>query len=403
MVLVMIRNIKLLYSPIKSKNQKDKINNTMKATHFSIGLGFILLLASCMQDKTKNGDIKTILFEDKYTDLTEKLDCQFIPLETNDSCLIDSVSDMVFDSSRLYLIDGKSNLVFAFSLSGEFISQVGNVGSGPSEYQYPVNLHIDKIKQELIVADANTPKLVYYDLKTLKYKRQLRSDDYFTNCAWLPNGDIILASGSSYVTPKRERFYAQITDENLKRKQYVCPRSFDPQYRLAIGSVFYTFQDQVYLNLPFLHSVYQINETTCEETYAIELKGFQMPDQNWLKANAEENYFAALSHSDYVSAIQCQETNRYLYATFLVGGSKDYIAFYDKEQRNSMIYSGYDFIKETSLNGLSKVITTYNDTFVATINPDVLKEKGTTIEELTQLSQSLPAESNPILCLFTFK
>lgn len=366
-------------------------------------LSFSLLILAC-QDMRKSDEKGTIVFsQSSSNEWLSKLDCQFIPLETNDSCLVATVSDMVFDSSRLYLIDGKSNLVFAFSLSGEFISQVGNVGSGPSEYQYPVNLHIDKTKQELIVADANTPKLVYYDLKTLKYKRQLRSDDYFTNCAWLPNGDIILASGSSYVTPKRERFYAQITDENLKRKQYICPCSFDPQYRLAIGSVFYTFQDQVFLNLPFLHSVYQISETTCEETYAIELKGFQMPDQNWLKANAEENYFAALSHSDYVSAIQCQETNRYLYVTFLVGGSKDYIAFYDKEQKSSMIYSGYDFIKETSLNGLSKVITTYNDTFVATINPDVLKEKGTTIEELAQLSQSLPAESNPILCLFTFK
>lgn len=374
----------------------------MKPLGFAI-LSFSLLILAC-QDMRKSNEKGTIVFsQSSSNEWLSKLDCQFIPLETNDSCLVSNVSDVVFDSSRLYLIDGKSNLVFAFSLSGEFISQVGNVGSGPSEYQYPVNLHIDKTKQELIVADANTPKLVYYDLKTLKYKRQLRSDDYFTNCAWLPNGDIILASGSSYVTPKRERFYAQITDENLKRKQYVCPCSFDPQYRLAIGSVFYTFQDQVYLNLPFLHSVYQISETTCEETYAIELKGFQMPDQNWLKANAEENYFAALSHSDYVSAIQCQETNRYLYATFLVGGSKDYIAFYDKEQRSSMIYSGYDFIKETSLNGLSKVITTYNDTFVATINPDVLKEKGTTIEELAQLSQSLPAESNPILCLFTFK
>lgn len=374
----------------------------MKPLGFAI-LSFSLLILAC-QDMRKSDEKGTIVFsQSSSNEWLSKLDCQFIPLETNDSCLVSTVSDMVFDSSRLYLIDGKSNLVFAFSLSGEFISQVGDVGSGPSEYQYPVNLHIDKTKQELIVADANTPKLVYYDLKTLKYKRQLRSDDYFTNCAWLPNGDIILASGSSYVTPKRERFYAQITDENLKRKQYICPCSFDPQYRLAIGSVFYTFQDQVFLNLPFLHSVYQINETTCEETYAIELKGFQMPDQNWLKANAEENYFAALSHSDYVSAIQCQETNRYLYATFLVGGSKDYIAFYDKEQKSSMIYSGYDFIKETSLNGLSKVITTYNDTFVATINPDVLKEKGTTIEELAQLSQSLPAESNPILCLFTFK
>lgn len=374
----------------------------MKPLGFAI-LSFSLLILAC-QDMRKSNEKGTIVFsQSSSNEWLSKLDYQFIPLETNDSCLVSTVSDMVFDSSRLYLIDGKSNLVFAFSLSGEFISQVGDVGSGPSEYQYPVNLHIDKTKQELIVADANTPKLVYYDLKTLKYKRQLRSDDYFTNCAWLPNGDIILASGSSYVTPKRERFYAQITDENLKRKQYICPCSFDPQYRLAIGSVFYTFQDQVYLNLPFLHSVYQINETTCEETYAIELKGFQMPDQNWLKANAEENYFAALSHSDYVSAIQCQETNRYLYTTFLVGGSKDYIAFYDKEQKSSMIYSGYDFIKETSLNGLSKVITTYNDTFVATINPDVLKEKGTTIEELAQLSQSLPAESNPILCLFTFK
>ena len=374
----------------------------MKPLGFAI-LSFSLLILAC-QDMRKSDEKGTIVFsQSSSNEWLSKLDCQFIPLETNDSCLIASVSDMVFDSSRLYLIDGKSNLVFAFSLSGEFISQVGDVGSGPSEYQYPVNLHIDKTKQELIVADANTPKLVYYDLKTLKYKRQLRSDDYFTNCAWLPNGDIILASGSSYVTPKRERFYAQITDENLKRKQYICPCSFDPQYRLAIGPIFYTFQDQVYLNLPFLHSVYQISETTCEETYAIELKGFQMPDQNWLKANAEENYFAALSHSDYVSAIQCQETNRYLYVTFLVGGSKDYIAFYDKEQKSSMIYSGYDFIKETSLNGLSKVITTYNDTFVATINPDVLKEKGTTIEELAQLSQSLPAESNPILCLFTFK
>lgn len=374
----------------------------MKPLGFAI-LSFSLLLLAC-QDMRKSNEKGTIVFsQSSSNEWLSKLDCQFIPLETNDNCLVSTVSDMVFDSSRLYLIDGKSNLVFAFSLSGEFISQIGNVGSGPSEYQYPVNLHIDKTKQELIVADANTPKLVYYDLKTLKYKRQLRSDDYFTNCAWLPNGDIILASGSSYVTPKRERFYAQITDENLKRKQYVCPCSFDPQYRLAIGSVFYTFQDQVYLNLSFLHSVYQISETTCEETYAIELKGFQMPDQNWLKANAEENYFAALSHSDYVSAIQCQETNRYLYVTFLVGGSKDYIAFYDKEQKSSMIYSGYNFIKETSLNGLSKVITTYNDTFVATINPDVLKEKGTTIEELAQLSQSLPAESNPILCLFTFK
>ena len=374
----------------------------MKPLGFAI-LSFSLLILAC-QDMRKSDEKGTIVFsQSSSNEWLSKLDCQFIPLETNDSCLVSTVSDIVFDSSRLYLIDGKSNLVFAFSLSGEFISQVGDVGSGPSEYQYPVNLHIDKTKQELIVADANTPKLVYYDLKTLKYKRQLRSDDYFTNCAWLPNGDIILASGSSYVTPKRERFYAQITDENLKRKQYICPCSFDPQYRLAIGSVFYTFQDQVYLNLPFLHSVYQISETTCEETYAIELKGFQMPDQNWLKVNAEENYFAALSRSDYVSAIQCQETNRYLYTTFLVGGSKDYIAFYDKELKSSMIYSGYDFIKETSLNGLSKVITTYNDTFVATINPDVLKEKGTTIEELAQLSQSLPAESNPILCLFTFK
>lgn len=77
----------------------------MKATHLSIGLGFILLLASCMQDKTKNGDVKTILFEDKYTDLTEKMDFQFIQLETNDESLISMISSAQLIDDKLYLLD----------------------------------------------------------------------------------------------------------------------------------------------------------------------------------------------------------------------------------------------------------------------------------------------------------
>lgn len=367
------------------------------------------ILGSCQGSKKRESHTSktsTIIFQNTTANsqhYINNINYRFIPLETTDSCLISSITDMVLDSSRIYLIDEKTHLVFVFSSSGNFISQVGYVGSGPSEYQYPVNLHIDKTKQELIVADANTPKLIYYDLNTLKYKIEQRSESYFTNCAWLSNGDIVLVSGGSYTTPKREKYYAQITDANLNRKLYVCPCTFDPQYRLAIGSVFYTFQNHVYLNLPFSPTIYQILSSGCQEAYTIRLNGFQIPDLNWLKANAEDNYFITLSHSDYVSALQCRETNRFLYLTFLVGGNKDYIAFYDKKDKVSTILSGYDFVKKTSLHGLSKVVTTYQDYFVATISSDALLEKGTIVPELSQLSQSLTSESNPIVCLFKFE
>lgn len=93
----------------------------MKPLGFAI-LSFSLLILAC-QDMRKSDEKGTIVFsQSSSNEWLSKLDCQFIPLETNDSCLVSTVSDMVFDSSRLYLIDGKSNLVFAFSLSGEFIS-----------------------------------------------------------------------------------------------------------------------------------------------------------------------------------------------------------------------------------------------------------------------------------------
>lgn len=382
----------------------------MKESSLFIIISLILILfVSCNNVQKSNEPEKQVQVEEivfhhgNPYEYINNIRYQFIPLETSDDCLVSSITDMVFDSSRIYLIDDKTNLVLVFSTTGEFISQVGDVGSGPAEYVYPVNLHIDNQKQELVVADANTPKLIYYDLKTLKYKRNKQSESYFTNCAWLPNGDIVLASGSSYITSKREHFYAQITDANLKLKQYVCPCSFNPQYRLAIGSVFYTFNEHVYLNLPFSPNIYQIYPSECKDAYSIGLNGFRIPDQDWLKSNAEENYMVSLTHSDYVSAIYCRETDRFLYLTFLVGGNKDYIGFYDKKEKTSILLSGYDFVNKISLHGLSKVVTTHQDHFVAIISPYALLEKGTNIPELDKLSKSLTRESNPIVCLFKFK
>ncbi len=377
----------------------------MKRLLFYICSILSLFISSC-QDKGKvqNKNQQSIIkFKDAQSDeWLNRISYKFIPLETNDSCLISNISNIIFDTSRIYLIDGKSNMVHVFSNTGKYITQVGDVGSGPSEYIMPVALHVDHPKQELIVADANGTKLIYYDLTTFQYKRSIHTD-FFIECAWLSNGDIAWLSGGSYQTAKREEYYVKVTDSNLKHERYMCPCNFNPSYRLAAGSCLYNNNDNVYLNQPFLPIVYQIAPTESKEVYTVSIEGHEFASMDWLQANAVDNYMITLTHSDYISTINIKETDSYISLLFYAEGRKEYIGFYDKTNKSSITYPAVDFVKETTLNGFGRVIATYNNYFVSTIFPEGLLEEGTSIEELKLLSRSLKPDNNPILCLFKFE
>ena len=100
--------------------------------------------------------------ECKLSDLAESI--EYIPLETNDKCLIGYV--LFFDISENYIVIycNKSKLIYLFHRTGRFICQVGEYGEGSREYLHVDGLFIDEKKKRIIVISATAKKQLNYDL-----------------------------------------------------------------------------------------------------------------------------------------------------------------------------------------------------------------------------------------------
>ena len=82
-------------------------------------------------------------------DLVENV--EYIPLQTNDKCLIGIVTR--YDVSKNYILVycGKSKSVYLFRRNGSFVRQISDLGQGPEEYTGIYDVFIDENKSELIL------------------------------------------------------------------------------------------------------------------------------------------------------------------------------------------------------------------------------------------------------------
>lgn len=58
----------------------------------------------------------------------------YVPLETNDKCLIGSISKVLFTEEEFIVVDRKTQRILRFSANGDFLNQIGDIGRGPREY-----------------------------------------------------------------------------------------------------------------------------------------------------------------------------------------------------------------------------------------------------------------------------
>lgn len=101
---------------------------------------FIFTLLLCFlgcKEKPKEFDIPSFdlmsnLQKAKLSDFVDSV--QYIPLETNDSSLIGSISRVIATSHYIFIGDRVTNSVLVFSKQGEFLNKIYRQGRGPEEY-----------------------------------------------------------------------------------------------------------------------------------------------------------------------------------------------------------------------------------------------------------------------------
>lgn len=361
---------------------------------------FLVSFISCNQDNVKGTSI--IIDANESFDISNNLLFNFIQLETTDTNLFGDIGNILIYQDKIYIIDSKSTKLLVFNMEGKFITQIGSRGNGPGEYVLPIVMHINDKKHIISVGDPNLCKLLNYNIDDYQYINSQRTE-YFTECFWLPDGNIAWMFPMGYTSESRESFLIKITDSNLKELSLLFPISNKFRYLMSAGSCFYTYNDKCILNLPYDPTVYQISSKEVVPYYNLDILKYQFPSKDWLQQNAVQNYSAAVLKSEYISACNVKENDDYLSVNYFAKGNNGFLGFYNKKTKKSILYSGSEFINQTGLTGASWVKGVYKDYFIISLSASALKRHGSKIPELKHLSKKVKEDDNPVLCLFKFK
>lgn len=87
----------------------------------------ILLLCSCNSEKQTTGTKQITFNENDSVDINNIISYEFIPLETNDNCLVGNITNIKVINDHIYMVNQYEKLL-VFDLSGKFITQIGNSG-----------------------------------------------------------------------------------------------------------------------------------------------------------------------------------------------------------------------------------------------------------------------------------
>ncbi len=114
------------------------------------------------------GDVPTIDWAQgcatKVIDLHDFADIEYVPLETNDSCLIQYATQRAVSDSFIVVGDAFQGRIHVFDRKGRHLRSFGRKGGGPEEYQYMLDVVTDFDNSEVLVYDLKNNRFVRFGL-----------------------------------------------------------------------------------------------------------------------------------------------------------------------------------------------------------------------------------------------
>lgn len=129
-----------------------------------------ILLVSCTAtpDKASRQSIPVIDWSVKpgseVLDLEDLADIRYIPLETNDSCLIKIGTGLAMGNDSIAVTDITLQKMFIFNSSGQCVGIIDRQGNGPEEYPMMSTTAVDFNRKEAYIYTNYGNKILTYDL-----------------------------------------------------------------------------------------------------------------------------------------------------------------------------------------------------------------------------------------------
>jgi len=371
----------------------------------------LFLMFSCHERKDiQTTQAKEIDFNEKESPSPEAvLECSFLALETNRSCLVGTMKAIQETDSFLLVSNGESYNLLVFNKQGRWIGQVGEQGNGPGEYLTTAAFFVRPKENYVTIVDDEQKKLLSYSLSDFSFIKE--SSYPYTSSYCMETEEGFIWYNEAFEGDDLSDCYFFSTDKAGHIQNRLVKKEFKSGYLTGASYMLYQLRDSTYGYPPYDMTVYHLTSDKATPIYHFNVKGHVPPTVEYLnkvsKGGKSSAYFDHLSDSDYISYYDVVETDEAICVVYIIN-KKNFIGFYDKTKDKSYSYSLDALASHLQVGKISYFIPQdIEGCFLAVLDPMTLKkleaENYEFNPELAAILKQTDDESNPIICKVRLK
>lgn len=222
-------------------------------------LSLILIFFSCTKIVEEKRKEQAEIIDFEKVEETDSLlsprslfaDAEFLLLKAPDTLRVTKVSKIRELNGNLLLLDGNRNIIFSFNKSGEFISLVGAIGEGPSEFREVTDFDV---QGDYIYTFSRADFAIYKFNSDFVFEEKIKFQEWGWQMSALNSGNLALYS---LLAEGKDEFNINILDEygNIIEKR--MPYDNNGKYK---GLNYSGFINGEFYTYPLSSFIYKINE-----------------------------------------------------------------------------------------------------------------------------------------------
>lgn len=383
----------------------------------------LFFLFSCKEDDNSNTDygtpLNTISFnfdKDKkesidYLNLIDSI--KVVKLETNENCLIGSISKIIYDQNYIYILDEiSSKALLKYDQSGKFIQKISNVGNGPGEYVRLTDFFL--LNDEVVLLDGYSSKIMFFS-KTGQFLSEFSVKTVAEKFGIIDNSHFCMLNESK--TSFFSDYNIMVIDSlgnTVKKLMKIPSYSKDKNLSLYKPTDYYLGNELLYTDI-FNNNIFIIGKDAISIKYHFDFGKYTL-DKAFLNTNkkltASDLLLILNKKKDIVNSIDFfNENDKYIFFQCLKKGNIFQI-FYNKVEKTKYIFDYNSFPEWLKYISRPFIHSGYN-TFSTTFNSYSIEDfkhqhsknisKNAIYSKLNSVIEKTKESDNPIIITYYLK
>jgi len=257
-----------------------------------------------------NIDIRSAVESDKQlvklSDLADKI--TYIPLETNNNCLLTKISYLHLNEDFIFVSDTKA--LYQFDNKGNFLRQISKLGNGPKEHGKRIRFEVDDFNSEIYIFSYPN-KILVNRLETGEFIRSFNVSFEVANFEISSNGDLVFFTKefNHILNPSLVEIF--IVDKYGNVKDSISNQNREKNRSNYIGYVHtYKLKQDIMFMGTYKNILYKFTANNKSNRYAV----FDFQNEvSWDKLIIEPGMGNKLDN--YLNIVKITETTDYLFLT----------------------------------------------------------------------------------------